>query len=51
MKIIEARNFNELVEKQGQILNEGYVYQDVIGKCISFWKGTQEVRIKCLFWR
>lgn len=51
MKIIKARNFNEFVEKQGEVLEKGYRYVDVIGKKMYFYKGANQLIIECLFWR
>lgn len=54
MKYIEVNSYEELEQKEIELVHNGYKIYDISPvteySYISFIKGVTEVRIKCLFW-
>lgn len=54
MKYIEVNSFEELEQKEIELVHSGYrhYYTSPVTEYgyVSFIKGVSEVRIKCLFW-
>ena len=49
MKLIQVKSYEEFVEKQGEVLEKGYRYVDVIGKKMYFWKGANQLIMNVCF--
>lgn len=54
MRYIEVTSFEELQQKEQELLNDGYRFCDISPVTeygyIAYRKGVTEVRIKCLSW-